>query len=242
MDIEKIGIAAISAVIGSVVGGVVKYLFDRISERKKDKKEKITKLNEQRKERPEFVITEMKDYFNRPGTCINSNSCDLEVFVANIKNVNVSDKYVLVEFDDCIYDKKSWVCRKYTFTNVGKTVVYGVDIISNYKKTTCIFNAKSIDKMGKPGFLNYSELLDKRIAPNESFTLKICYHKERIQAGFFTAALDIGIRDDNNNYWVQPFFAPENKLYGSTKIDYHEYRDLIRPDDAIECFCKPYLW
>lgn len=50
------------------------------------------------------------------------------------------------------------------------------------------------------------------------------------------------MRDDNGVYWVQPFFAPEDKLYESRKITYHEYRNAILPDQAIECFKNPYLW
>jgi len=126
---------------------------------------------------------------------------------------------------------------------VGKTVVYGVDIISNYKKDTCIFNVKTVEeRVIKSGILNYSELLDKRIAPNESFTLKLCYNKDKIITGFISAIFEIGMRDDNDTYWVQPFFAPEDKLYESRKISYQEYRDSILPDKAMECFQNPYLW
>jgi len=238
MDIENITVAAISAIIG----GFVTYSFDRMKDRREDKKGKLDKLEEQRRDRPEFIITSMTDYFNRPGACINSQPCDLEIFVASIKNVKIIDEYVKVEYDDTILDKKSWVCRQYTLKNVGKTVVYGVDIISNFKKDTCIFKNKTIEYMIKNGMLNYSELLDKRIALNESFSLKLCYSKDKIIMGSFSAILSIGMRDDNNTYWVQPFFAPDDKLYESNKIPYKEYRDNLLPDAAIECFHKPYLW
>lgn len=233
----------IIAVISALAGGFITYLFDRLKERKKDKRDAIAKLDEERKNRPEFLITEMKDSFNRPGTCIDSQPCDTEIFVAGIKNVYVENDIVYPEFDEAILDKKSWVCRQFTLKNVGKTVIYEVHIISNYIKDTCIFDIKSIsDDIIKNGWLNYSELLDRRIAPDESFTLKICYHKDKIITGFISAIFEIGIRDDNGKCWVQPFFAPENKLYESRKIPYKEYRDYILPDKAIECFKKPYLW
>lgn len=237
--IDEIAIAVISILIG----GFVTYLFDRKKERRKEKKDILAKIEEQRKNRPEFLITNMKDSFNRPGTCIDSQPCDMEIYVAGIRKVNVKEDIVFAEYDDSIFDKKSWVCRQYTLENVGKTVVYGIDIISNYKKDTCIFNVKTIEeKVIKDGMLNYSELLDKRIAPNESFTLKLCYSKDKIITGFLSAIFEIGMRDDNDTYWVQPFFAPEDKLYESRKISYQEYRDIILPDKAIECFRKPYLW
>jgi len=231
------------AVISALIGGFVTYSFDRKKESRKEKKDLLAKLEEQRKNRPEFLITNMKDSFNRPGTCIDTQPCDIEIYVAGIKKVNIKDEIVFAEYEDSIFDKKTWVCRQYTLKNVGKTVVYGVDIISNYKKDTCIFNVKAIDeKVIKLGILNYSVLLDKRIAPDESFTLKLCYDKEKIITGFVSAIFEIGMRDDNGINWVQPFFAPENKLYESRKISYQEYRENLLPDIAIECFQKPYLW
>lgn len=231
------------AVISALIGGFATYIFDRKKEGREEKKAMLAKIEEQRKNRPEFLITSMKDSFNRPGTCIDSHACDMEVFVANIKEVNVEEGIVFVEYDESILDKKSWVSRQYTLQNVGKTVVYEVAIISHYKRNTCIFNAKTInERFINDGILNYFELLDKRIAPGESFTLKLCYSKDKVITGFLTAIFEIGMRDDNGIYWVQPFFAPEDKLYESRKITYQEYREAILPDNAIECFRKPYLW
>lgn len=139
-------------------------------------------------------------------------------------------------------DKKSWVCRQYTLKNVGKTVVYGVDIISNYKKSTCIFDIKTIDYVKEHGILNYSELLDRRIAPDECFTLKLCYNKDKIVVGTLSSIFEIGMRDNNDEHWVQPFFAPDNKLYASRSIPYKEYRESLLPYIAIECFRNPILW
>lgn len=231
------------AIISAFLGGFVTYLFDRKKERRKEKNDLLTKEEEQRKNRPEFLITNMKDSFNRPGTCIETQPCDIEIFVAGIKNVSIKEGLVFAEYDESIFDRKFWVCRQYTLKNVGKTVIYGVDIISNYKKDTCIFNVNSVEeRFIKSGILNYSELLDKRVAPNESFTLKLCYSKDKIITGFMSAIFEIGMRDDNDTYWVQPFFAPNDKLYESRKISYQDYRDIILPDKAIECFQNPYLW
>lgn len=231
------------AEISAIIGGLIKYLLDRLNERRKNKKERLFKLEEQHKDRPEFVITSMKDYLSRPGICINSQPCDLEVFVAYFDKVNIENGIVSAEYNNDILDKKDWVCRQYTLKNVGKTVVYSVDIISNFKKNTCIFDVKSIDEdIFNNGVINYFECLDRRIAPYESFSLKLCYHKERIQAGSMSAALTIGMEDDNRTNWIQPFFAPENKVYESSRIPYQEYREMRLPDKAMECFNKPYLW
>lgn len=238
MDIEKITIAAISAITGGFIG----YLFDRLKEMKKNKKEALNKIEEQRKARPEFVIIDMKDFFDYPGEFIDNSPCDIEIFVAGINNVSFYNEQIFVEYDNSILDKKTWVCRQYTLKNIGKTAVYVVDIISNYKKDTCIFDVNTMEYVVRYGVLNYYKLLDKRIAPDECFTLKLCYNKDKIIVGTFSAIFEIGMRDDNNVHWVQPFFAPDNKLYESRRISYKEYRESLMPDTAIKCFRNPMLW
>ncbi|SHJ79978.1 hypothetical protein SAMN02745751_03403 [Dethiosulfatibacter aminovorans DSM 17477] len=237
--LNEIIIASISA----LVGGIITYFFYLKKESRREKKEKLLKKEEQRKKRPEFRIESMKDSFNRPGTCIDSQPCDMEIFVAKIENVIVENDIVYAEYDDTILDKKSWVSRQYTIKNIGKTAVYEVAIMSNFKRTTCLFNTKSIhEDFIQRGVLNYFELLDRRIDTDESITLKICYNKEKVIKGMFSAEFELGMRDDNGVYWVQPFFAYENKIYESRRITHKEYRDAIKPDIAIECFKKPYLW
>jgi hypothetical protein len=229
--------------ITTFIGELVKYFYDWKKDRANEKEEILKKKEEQRKNRPEFLITNMKDNFNRPGTCIDSQACDLEVFVTPIDDVKVGKDNVFAVYDDSILDKKSWVSRQYTLKNVGRNVVYQVNIISYYKRDTCIFQINAIrEEVMKQGILNYSELLAKRIAPGENFTLKLCYHKDRINGGSISAILGVGMRDDDGAYWVQPFFAPENKLYESSRITYKEYRDDLLPDKAIDCFRNPYLW
>ncbi len=227
-----------------LIGGLVTHFFYLKYGHRKEKKEEVLRKEVQRINRPEFVITNMKDYFDNPGSCVTDNQlCDMEVFVAQIDNVYVKEDTVIAEYNDMIFDKKSWVCRQYTLKNIGKTVVYEIALISNFKKTTCIFDISIINnRLNDFGMLNYHDLLDKRIAPNESITLKLFYNKDKIPVSFISAGFEIGMRDDNGNYWFQPFFAPEDKLYESRRIPHERYTDSIRPDQAVECFQKPYLW
>lgn len=216
----------LSDIVKLIIGGIITYLFQKKKDRKRDKKEEIAKLEERHKNRPEFVITEMKDFVNYSDTDCNAKTSDIEVFVAHIKKISVIRNDVVVKYEDTILDKKLWAFRQYTLKNVGNSAVYGVQIISNFKKDTCIFNPNMINERNiKEGWLNYSQLLDKRIAPNESFTLKLYYNK--ILVNPMIASLTVGMRDNTNTYWVQPFFAPEDKLYESTKISYKEYREEL---------------
>jgi len=229
--------------LSTLLGGIGSFFLSWRKESREEKKEMQAKIEEQRINRPEFYITAMKDFFYYHGNCIDSNRCDMEVFVTSISGIIVKEGDVFAEYDDSILDKKTWICKQFTLKNVGKTVVYEIHVVSHYKKDTCIFNAKTIDeKVINYGILNYSILLDKRIAPGESFTLSLCYNKDKIITGPLTAILRICMRDDNGTYWSQPFFAPQDKLYESRKITYQEHIDDILPDKAIECFRRPYLW
>lgn len=195
------------------------------------------------KTRPEFQITEMKDTFSRPGACVASQPCDLEVFVAPFCGVSITGDVVHANYNQCLLDKKQWVCRQYTLRNIGQTATYTVSVISNFKKDTCVFDKDApLQQLFSDGVLNYWVMLDKRIGPDETFTLKLCYHKDKIITGEFSAILCLIMADENNNYWKQPFFAPHKKLYESKRITYKEYRECISSDAVIDCFKKPWLW
>lgn len=231
------------AIPSAIIGGFITLIFERRKERRQDKKELEAKKEELHRNRPELSIIEMKDYFSRPGVCITSQPCDLEAFIAPFKKVEIADGDVSAIYDESYLDKKSWACRIYVIKNVGKSAIYSLSLISNYKKDTCIFEVEALDKLTiEDGYINYYVSLDKRIAPDETFTLKLCYPKDKVVSGFMSAIFSFGLCDDNEHYWEQPFFAPGDKLYVSQMISYREYRDQILPDSAIECFKKPYLW
>lgn len=180
----------------------------------------------------------MKDFVNYSDTDCNAKTSDIEVFVAHIKKVSVIRNDVVVKYEDTILDKKLWVFRQYTLKNVGNSAVYGVHIISNFKKDTCIFNPNMINERNiKEGWLNYSQLLDKKIAPNESLTLKLYYNKILVNPMF--ASLTVGMRDDTKHIGFNHFL--HLKINFMRVLKFLEYREELLPDKTIECFCKPYL-
>ncbi|RGZ91571.1 hypothetical protein DW963_05320 [Eubacterium sp. AM46-8] len=102
-----------------------------------------------------------------------------------------------------------------------------------------VSNAKMILEYG---WLSYSTMFDRKIRVGESFTTKICYHKDCIVSGMMSSIMFMCLEDCNNRFWNQPLFAPNNKIYDSYEITYKEYKDEYLPDSAIECFKKPWLW
>lgn len=231
------------ATISAIIGGIVTLVIDRINERRKEKKEKIKKIEEYRKNRPEFKIIEMHDYFDKPGEYIDGRKCDLSLFVIPIDGIEIDQNHVSAIYDVSMLDKSKWVSREYVLENIGNVAVYELKLISNNKKSTCIFDFYMMnEKTFELGLINYNKLYDRRIGPQETITLQLFYNKEKIQGSWISASMDLGMRDDNGHYWIQSFFAPDDKLYESYRVTYEEYRERSKTDSAIECFKKPHLW
>jgi hypothetical protein len=230
-------------IVFELIKNLISLIFGGIKGRKHDKKEKNIQTEVDRKNRPEFQVINMKDHFQRPGYTATNNTCDIEAIVVTIQNVKIVDGIIMAQFDNEILNQDLWICREYTMKNIGKTPVYEIAVISNFKKDTCLFNISNFDKsILKNGFLNYFLLFDRRVGVGECFTLKLCYNKDMIITSFYSAIMELGMRDDNGHYWAQPFFSPNDKLYESRRISHMEYRESILPDTAIECFKKPWLW
>lgn len=121
---------------------------------------------------------------------------------------------------------------------LGALVLY----VCTYKKDTMLCDVSNAKMILEYGWLSYSTMFDRKIRVGESFTTKICYHKDCIVSGMMSSIMFMCLEDCNNRFWNQPLFAPNNKIYDSYEITYKEYKDEYLPDSAIECFKKPWLW
>lgn len=191
-------------------------------------------------DKPDFEIINFWNFeqFSK----LKKKTADLDVFVSNLTGVDTGSRF-RANYDKSDLDRTNWITQRFEFKNTGKTEVMHLYIISNLKKSTCLFKTQhNVDFCITNEPLSYSEILEKRIKPNETFTLNISFHKDKIIGGMFSAAYSLGLCDKNNNYWEQALFAPENKLYTSYPISFKEFRDDIDFTVAMECFRKPYLW
>ncbi|MBQ8279123.1 MAG: hypothetical protein IJZ23_04725 [Roseburia sp.] len=237
--------AIIAAVTGAVSGGIVNLLLEIRRERRQDKKEKKKEQERNKKEtydkRPELEIVDYKNYTNRPGYGIKK-QFDINIFLTKIENVSVEGDLVNIHYNKEFFDKHDWCCVIYTFKNVGKTDIRRINPICMYQKDTILCNVESAETIAECGVLNYSCYYDKKVRVGEEVTMKVCYHKDCIVTGNFSAIMDIGFEDNNGRYWLQPLFAPHDKIYDAYGVSYKEYRDNLRTDKAYECFMKPWLW
>ncbi len=232
----------------SIVDNITSIIASLLSLRKSQKEiseDKHNKHDEIHHNRPEFDIVEYKNYLARThyGT---KKPCDIELFVAHIQSVSIrgEKKSPIVDacYNDTHFDPNEWCCVIYTLKNTGKTDIKRLDINCIYKRDTCLFPVGEAKWYSENHILNYSECYDKKVRVGSSITLKFCYHKDAIIAGPYSAMFHIGIVDDDGRYWVQPLFAPENKIYPSKSISAKEYADEMDVRVAERCFANPALW
>lgn len=239
----------IIAIISALVGGFITFLFTIASDKRKEKREDRLETKKLQREafqkRPEMQIIDFKDYISRPGYGIKQ-KCDIDIFVAHISNTTIDGdkKHQIVNAHYCDDDLKTddWCCVIYSLKNAGKTAISTLDIVCHFQQTTCIFPSSEVRQYMDGNILNYSYCYDRKIREGDTITLKLCYHKERIIPGIFSAVMSIGMVDDNGKHWTQPLFAPQEKIYDSRLISAKEYYQDKRTDIAEECFKKPWLW
>ena len=232
------------SIIGNITS-IISSLHDFRTDKKESKENRQKQAEEVHHNRPEFDIVEYKDYLTRTNYGIKK-PCDIELFVAHIQSVSVHGKkktpIVDAYYNNEHLNPKEWCCVIYTLKNAGKTDINSLVIICNFMKNTCIFPADRVAWYAENHLLNYSECYDRKIRVGSTITLKFCYHKDAIIVGPISAIMHIGIVDDNGRHWIQPLFAPENKIYESRAIPAKEYADEMDVRIAEKCFANPALW
>lgn len=237
------------AIISAFVGGLVTFIFTLISDKRKEKREdkkESRKIKEETyKTRPEMTIVDYKNYLSREGYGVKQ-ECDLAVFITSIDDISFEgekkNKVVLAHFDKKKFNQNEWCCVIYAFKNVGETAISQFDLICNFQRTLCLFPVNGALEFASNNCLNYSRIYDKKIRPTDIVRVKVCYHKDHIQPSVFSANISLGMIDDNGRHWMQPLFAPEEKIYDSRAVSAKEYNDAVRTEIAEECFKKPGLW
>lgn len=231
----------IIAFISAIIGGAVTLLLERRKEHREDKKENEKEKQKIFEKRPELKITEYKEYLSRPGHKLKK-ECDISIFITKMTNVSVEGDCVTAHYNKDFFNEEEWCCVIYEFKNVGKTDIRCVSPICMYKKDTMLCEVKMSQLVLEHGILSYSTVYDKKICVGESFAMRICYHKDCISAGMFSAIMVMALEDSNNRYWMQPLFAPNDTIYESYKVTRKEFKEALLPESAMECFKKPWLW
>lgn len=226
-----------------ILGGIITFLSTLFFTKRKEKNEYKQKIVSSR---PEFDIVDYKLSSFYPSPEITDNY-DFEAFVAKIENTYFFDDNFYVEYNKDDSNIDNWCCVKYVLKNKGKTDITYLNLVSNNKKTTSIFPTSLASNIRNCcpnlNFLNYSVSFDKKkIRMEDTFSMCVFYHKDRILCGLTSAPLSLVYKDDNGNWWEQPLWSPESRIYESTKISHNEFQKMVDVDDAIKCFKNPFLW
>lgn len=229
----------ISAMCGAVAGGIVSCVFnyfnDRRKERRMDEKEEEKERQRRFENRPEFKIIECQE--NCCPEIEESLSEKLCIVTAEFK-ASVEKDFVYANFAEDEIDEKEWTSVRYRLENVGKTDVSSVSLICQDKRHFWLCEKYYAQDFMKSRILHYVAHFDNKIRVGESFEIILFYNKKHN----YLPMIDIGMQDPGNHFWVQPLFAPQNRVGDSREIEYSEYLDAIKPNVAEDCFKHPWLW
>ncbi len=237
-------------ILASILGGLVSGLFTFLGvlltihyQQKKDKKEEARLIREKNDEfekmKPRLEIQdyiEERDYDE-------SQTADMTALLVSIKKYEKKDNRF--HYDSLVLEKNKWRCIEYILKNTGKTEIDHIYLSTNLIKNTSLLNASTEEYISdfKNMFLNYSVILEKTVKPQQTIHIRICYlTNQRIMSNIGSAPLTIWLMDVNNNVWEQAFFAPEKKLYISTRSSFKKFCDCTDINTAIKCFNNPILW
>lgn len=239
------------AIIASVLGGLVSGLFTFLGvwltirhENKKALQEELKRQKEKEEQlfenRPRLEIMGYKKLSKYSTT----KKVDISLLLCGIKDYK-NEGRAMFYYDPEVIESENWVSVEYTLRNIGHTEISHIYFSTNLPKNTSIFGVENCENemCYEKNFLNYSVILDKSVKPKESFKLKICYvDKKIIVSNMGNATITIWMVDEKNNWWSQPLFAPENKIYNSIRSSHKEWKDYTDESKAIECFENPMLW
>jgi len=192
--------------------------------------------------RPRFEVEEFAQEYDDRNKQKILKDCELNVLFVSIKEYKKSKYTFDFYYEDGIANSENWVSATYKLKNIGKTEISSLDVSTRSIRNTALFDVEDIPQIGEH-YLNYSVPLDKTIKPNETFTLKVNYMKDRITRSLLgSTTLTIWMQDVYGDCWAQAFFPRKGKLYNSRKEDWENHRIYTQIDTALECFEKPWLW
>ena len=231
IDINTILEAIITGLIGgffTVVGVKITIANENKWKKREEKKKKFN-------EKPKFKF--------KKGTFRSENEADISIFAAPFVAKRDEKNYIQFEYDDKLKENDKVVYYDYVFENIGKNAATEFSIVINSQKNASILDFENKNEWMEKHLINYSSLYDKRsIESGESIKLRIAYHEDVQFSSCFSATFSILYKDEHGNYWEQPFFERQGKIYEPFEITYKDYLDMVMTKKAMECFEQPWLW
>ena len=227
------------SLIGGLLGGIFTFfgVLITLKYQKKEKKREQNRLFYDLRPRLEIEEFIPEQKLNDTGKC----DCELAML-----------DFVYNEGDDgkqhFIYDKSSLnnenlYCVIYKLKNIGTTEIVDFCMVSNFYKTTSIFELNLKNRIVKEAFLNYDAWANREIfvKKGEDFTVKICYLKNN-NLPIINPSISMYLHDINGNIWLQNLSLSSKSTGNSLRSDrqtFEAFRDFEKP---MYCFKHPEAW
>jgi len=238
MDWPNVIVSLLSGIIGAVFGALLSgyfvYKTTKMHLAHDDVLQKEKTKREEQANRPEFQIVSHKYSPN-----INNNKANIEVVVALIKGFDGT--FMIYEKD--IFKENNLAEIVYEFKNVGKTDIACLWVASNKPRTVALHKYsefKLIDK--KQQILSYRCCHDIIIRTQDTISVKFIFERDKSANSFIEAAIVLWIEDINGEWWSQPLFFPENKIYKASKSTQSEFKSYTSENIGLDCFRNPWKW
>ncbi|MBQ9314284.1 MAG: hypothetical protein IJ220_04685 [Clostridia bacterium] len=228
-----------NSIISAIVSGVIAFFTSFITTKmtiKNDNKKYNNDLKRQEiKDKPKFKVS--KTVFR------DDSEADMSIVAAAFENEKDDNNNIKFVYDQCYKNNDELIHFDYIFKNVGKSAATELYFITTSPKNSSIILMEDKEDFLNHPFINYSELYDYNlIESGDSIKIRIYYHKDKIFSKIFSSPFCIVYKDEFGNYWEQPFFEREVKLYEPSKTTHKDLMQSISVEIALQCFENPLLW
>lgn len=206
------------SIIGPIITGIVsiggiflKHYLDKKDEKEKEEKEEIKNKGELYLENTNKII----------------NNTEIETFLIpyDVDFTSGIGGYNIV-FPDGFKNKRNHRYMDFYLKNIGNSDINELYICSAIQEKNMVFEYNMIDNINENSLL-YSAAYDTKIRKSRGVTLRIYYLKDYCPVNLMSCTLLLIYKDSYNNYYEQPFFYEQNKLYEPRKISYKEFRSHV---------------
>ena len=226
--------AIVASLITLFLSTIIQVIFRRSDRKYNEKQENKKNRRREFENKAELIINNMEDDGTIPH--IHLFMTDFDVKVIN----NKTD--VEFYYSKDILDKKKYNHLKFYLKNIGNADINQLDICATAQKNTMLCQVDDIKFLAENKLVNYSYLFDRKIMKGKAIMIDIAYLPDSKICNTFSSELALIFRDSYGNLYEQPFFLQQENLYEPRSITHKEYNIYTKPDTAIECFKKPWLW
>ncbi len=228
-----------SSIISIAISGLIAFLTSIITAkmtiRNENKKHALDIKRQEQNDKPKFKLS--KTVFR------DDSEADMRIVAAVFETEKNEDNTIKFIYDPCYRNNNELVHFDYIFKNVGKNAATELYFYTTSPKNSSIFLLEEKDSFLNNPFINYSELYDYNlIESGDAIKIRVYYQKDKIFSKIFSCPFCIAYKDEFGNYWEQPFFEREAKLYEPSSTTHKDILQSTSIEVALQCFENPMLW